>query len=255
LSSCNSSPREFPEGNIDVDSEIYIVPVGDVDEKYLYALIPKLEKRFTTKVHLALDKRLPNPDHAYDFEAKQYVDMYVLRDLVDLDVPENVKVLGVANVDLFSPESDRSIVFGQAHFSRNSKAALISMLRMNPSSYVRGKPDDELLVRRMTIEAIHELGHALEGKDPEVARKAREFYDRRTEGYPVEPLKKYNDSYDPHEMTKRNKFEDPYMGKIYKHGATEIVSMGLEKMWEDPARFAKKDPDYFDFMYNLLRGR
>ena len=158
LSSCNSSPREFPEGNIDVDSEIYIVPVGDVDEKYLYPLIPKLEKRFTTKVHLALDKRLPNPDHAYDFEAKQYVDMYVLRDLVDLDVPENVKVLGVANVDLFAPESDRSFVFGQAQWGK-SKAALISMLLMNPNSYVGGKPDDKLLVRRMTIEAIHELGH------------------------------------------------------------------------------------------------
>ena len=159
LSSCNSSPREFPEGNIDVDSEIYIVPVGDVNEKYLYALIPKLEKRFTTKAHLALDKRLPDPDHAYDSRAKQHVAMYVLRDLVELDVPDNVKVLGVANVDLFVPESDRSFVFGQAQFGRNSKAALISMLRMNPSSYVRGKPDDELLVRRMTIEAIHELGH------------------------------------------------------------------------------------------------
>ena len=96
LSSCGSSPQKYPEGNIDVDSEIYIVPIGDnVDEKYLYPLIPKLEKRFTTKVHLALDKRLPNPDHAYDFEAKQYVAMYVLRDLIELDVPENAKVLGV----------------------------------------------------------------------------------------------------------------------------------------------------------------
>ncbi len=159
LSSCNSSPPEFPEGNIDVDSEIYIVPVGDVDEKYLYPLIPKLEKRFTTKVHLALDKRLPDPDHAYDSRAKQHVAMYVLRDLVELDVPENVKVLGVANVDLFVPESERAFVFGQAQFGRNSKAALISMLRMNPSSYVGGKPDEKLLVKRMTIEAIHELGH------------------------------------------------------------------------------------------------
>jgi archaemetzincin len=143
-----------------VDSEIYIVPIGDnVDEKYLYPLIPKLERRFTTKVHLALDKRLPNPDHAYDFEAKQYVAMYVLRDLIELDVPENAKVLGVANVDLFVPESDRLFIFGQAQFGRNSKAALISMLRMNPSSYVGEKPDDKLLVQRMIKEAIHELGH------------------------------------------------------------------------------------------------
>jgi len=30
---------------------------------------------------------------------------------------------------------------------------------MNPSSYVRGKPNDELLIKRMEKEATHELGH------------------------------------------------------------------------------------------------
>ncbi len=71
LNSCDSAPQEkFQEGNIDVDSDIYIVPIGDnVDEKYLHLLVPKLEKRFTTKVHVALDKRMSNPDSAYDYEA------------------------------------------------------------------------------------------------------------------------------------------------------------------------------------------
>ena len=159
LSSCGSGPEKFPEGNIDVDSEIYIIPIGDVDEKYLYPLVPKLEKRFTTKVHVAVDKRLPDPDYAYDYNAKQYVAMYVLRKLLEVDVPGDSKILGVANVDLFVPESDYPFIFGQALYGKSSKGAIISMLRMNPDSYVRGKPNDKLLTERMIKEAVHELGH------------------------------------------------------------------------------------------------
>lgn len=229
LSSCSPPPQKTPEGNIDVDFDIHIIPVdlllfrvglefqtdldngniseivkefrdseiklsddtsiekkgnewiiwdkgnkeeylvrkGDselniysyVDEKYLYPLIPKLERRFTTKVHLALDKRIPIPDHAYDYEAKQYAAMYILTELNKVDVPEDVKILGVTNVDLFVPESDLPFIFGQAHFGRTTKAAVISTLRMDPSSYVRGKPDDKLLTQRMMKEAVHELGH------------------------------------------------------------------------------------------------
>jgi len=159
LSSCGSSTQKFPEGNIDVDSEIYIVPIGDVDEKYLYPLIPKLEKRFTTKVHLALDKRMPSPDYAYDRDAKKYVAIYMVKELLKVDVPEDAKILGVANVDLYVPESDFEFIFGQAQFGRNGRAAIISTLRMDPKSYVGGKPNDELLIQRMMKEAIHELGH------------------------------------------------------------------------------------------------
>jgi archaemetzincin len=170
LSSCGSPPQRFPEGNIDVDSEIYIIPIGDVDEKHLHPLILKLERRFTTKVHLALDKRMPSPDYAYDYKAKQYVAMYILTELSKVDVPKDAKILGVANVDLFVPESDLPFIFGQAHFGRNSKAAVISKLRMDPSSYVGGKPNDKLLVQRMMKEAVHELGHVFDlrnSTDPE----------------------------------------------------------------------------------------
>jgi archaemetzincin len=130
-----------------------------VDEKYLYPLIPKLEKRFTTKVYLALDKRMSVPHDAYDYEAKKYVAMYILTDLIKADVPDEAKILGVVNVDLFVPESDSRFIFGQAIVGKSAKAAVISMLRMNPDSYEGGKPDEKLLIQRMMKEAVHELGH------------------------------------------------------------------------------------------------
>lgn len=104
---------------------------------------------------------------------------------------------------------------------------------------------------------IHELGHVLEHLNPEVADKARAFLARRTAGEESRKLRDLTGirAYGPGEMAKRDKFLDPYMGKIYPHGATEIVSMGMEWMWVDPAAFAARDPDYFTFIFDLLRGR
>lgn len=156
--SCGSKDLKNTGLNIDVDADIYIVPIGDVEERYLTHLIPKLEERFTTKVYLALDKSMQIPDYAYDEDANQYVAMYILTEMSKkLTFPGNYKVLGVCNVDLFLPESNYPFIFGQA--IRGGNVALISMIRMNPNSYVGGKPNDELLFKRMQKEAIHELGH------------------------------------------------------------------------------------------------
>jgi len=163
LSSCGSpSKQEFPEGNIDVDSEIYIVPIGSVDEAYLRPLVPRLEKRFTTKVHLALDKRMPDPDYAYDYEAKKHISMYIMTELMKVDIPDGDKVLGVTNVDLFVHRSVDEFIFGQSQFGMDGKMALVSTFRMDPFSYVDGKRNDELVAERLIKEAVHELGHLFE---------------------------------------------------------------------------------------------
>jgi len=103
-----------------------------------------------------------------------------------------------------------------------------------------------------TKTTIHELGHWLEFNDSEVQAKALAFYDARTPGEKAEWL---GDDYDEREVTRRDKFLDPYMGKDYQRRSTEIVSMGMEYYWDNPAHFARQDPEYFDFIFDLLRGR
>jgi hypothetical protein len=49
------------------------------------------------------------------------------------------------------------------------------------------------------------------------------------------------------------------MGKIYKYSdgsyyATEILSMGIENMVNYPKLLASHDPEFFDFIYDALRG-
>ena len=53
-----------------------------------------------------------------------------------------------------------------------------------------------------------------------------------------------------------------YCGKSYDRGEdlemqtqpTEVISMGLEAMYHDPAGLAKADPEYFKFLVGFLRG-
>lgn len=104
---------------------------------------------------------------------------------------------------------------------------------------------------------VHELGHVLEFNTPEVKKAAFAFLNARTAGEKAELLSKItgDSGYAPHEIARKDKFISPYMGKDYGGQYTEIVSMGLEYLYATPEQFAIEDPDYFDFMVDLVRGR
>jgi hypothetical protein len=102
---------------------------------------------------------------------------------------------------------------------------------------------------------VHELGHWLEYNNKELFALVNEFFNRRVAG---DRLKWLGGNYPKSEKSFFDDFIEPYMGKLYgtmenKQG-TEITSMGLQFFYEDPVRLADEDPDYFDFIYNLLRG-
>jgi len=109
---------------------------------------------------------------------------------------------------------------------------------------------------------VHELGHWYEERVPGALTKAVEFWTGRTGGEAFERLRDItgNRAYAVKELTKKDKFTHPYMGKVYPQGKstglrnTEVVSMGLEHMYAEPVAFAAADPDYFDFIFGLIRG-
>ena len=103
---------------------------------------------------------------------------------------------------------------------------------------------------------VHEIGHALEQNNPAVQQKARSFLEYRTRGEEARSLRELTgQNYDERELAKPDKFTNPYSGKIYNTGDTEIISMGIEYMWTNPRKFAQQDPEYFMFMYDTLRGK
>lgn len=114
--------------------------------------------------------------------------------------------------------------------------------------------------------AIHEFGHAieyrLETEGVPVVERSQEFLAHRVGS---EPARKLNEifpgsKYGDNERGRKDKFDEAfgdagwYVGKDYGRRSTEILSMGLQKLYEDPLTFAEKDPEYLKYVLGILDG-
>ena len=94
---------------------------------------------------------LPSPVYAFNKDRKQYHSNAIMRRLSPLLEAGNALLLGVADVDLFVPDS--VFVFGEA--DREAKVAVMSIARL------RNGGDGDALRRRVQVEATHQAGHLL----------------------------------------------------------------------------------------------
>jgi hypothetical protein len=99
---------------------------------------------------------------------------------------------------------------------------------------------------------IHEFGHRIEGKNKEIAEACRTWRANRTKGEEAKPL---GGRYDSREVAKKDNFFNPYVGKIYPNGETEVLSMGLERIMSAPVEFYKQDKDHFALIVDIMRGK
>ena len=109
--------------------------------------------------------------------------------------------------------------------------------------------------------AVHEYGHFLEKwgateNGVSYGALANDYLEGRTKGQKMVSMRAAtNESwFNASEMTRPDHFLEPYTGKFYASGATEITSTGLGHLFNDPGNFARKDPDHFLFTLHLLQG-
>ena len=133
---------------------LQLVSIGTLPAGTLERLAVFLEPRIVggcSASNVVLD-----PEPAYD-RLRGQVDCRLLFPVLEsLAEKTHHRVLGVADVDLFS--AIFTFVFGESHLG--GKVAMMSLHRLRPENY--GLPaDTELLCRRSEREALHEVGHLL----------------------------------------------------------------------------------------------
>lgn len=121
---------------------------------------------------------------------------------------------------------------------------------------------------------LHETAHAIEHQWPGVGDQAREFLAYRTAGEKAEKLTDLfpGDRYAADEIARKDRFDRAfserdawYTGKDYRPkptrlGAkitrwpTEVLAMGLQKLYTDPVGFATNDPEFCKFVLGILDG-
>ena len=94
--------------------------------------------------------------------------------------------------------------------------------------------------------SIHECMHWLEGVNPEMLANSKAFLKYRTRNDKTKTLRELtgNKNYKSNEEAKADNFFSPYCGKEYET-ATEIMSMGVQRLFEHPDKFYKEDREYF----------
>jgi len=129
-----------------IKAQSKVIPVGNISEEILMSLAETLTEKFKSRFIVA--ERIPLPDSAFDKRRNQY-DASIILDLLH-NVKTGWKLIGVTDKDLYS--DDMNFIFGQAHL--DEKFCLISTARLHASS-------DELFLKRIVKEAVHEIGHTM----------------------------------------------------------------------------------------------
>lgn len=106
---------------------------------------------------------------------------------------------------------------------------------------------------------IHEYAHIVEYGNARVHERCVEFLLNRAQDRTLHKLSDLtgDPEYADHEVAYKGNYVHPYVGKVYKwrgyRNSTEVLSMGLERLYADPIQFRKDDPGYFDFIVMMIR--
>jgi len=132
--------------------KIIIVLLSEIDTHFTDALRQNIEKTFNHPVEVR--NKINSLEYAYDPIRDQYKSPFLLSRLKRVKRSPGDKIMGVADVDLYSPGYD--FVYGEADV--NAGVATLSINRL-----ITGEQDIpsnlNLYIDRIIREATHEIGH------------------------------------------------------------------------------------------------
>jgi hypothetical protein len=119
---------------------------------------------------------------------------------------------------------------------------------------------------------VHEMAHGLEYEHPDNAKASAAFVFEHTEDrYEKLNTLTNSDRFQDYEVARPAKADgkalwDPYLGKAYGATkvapgtiddvrATELVSMGMDRLYEDPIAFISDHPEHFRVLWGMLRSQ
>ena len=132
--------------------KIILMLLSEIDGLLVEGLKRGLEKTFNRKVEVRYQQR--NLKYAYDPHRRQYKSPSLLSYLRRFKKASGDKILGVADVDLYSPGYD--FVYGEADMNSGVATLSISRLKEADRSLFDGV---NVIADRSIREAVHEVGH------------------------------------------------------------------------------------------------
>lgn len=130
-------------------SVLYFQPIGFDDISLIHRIADRIGRYL--RVDVRVGRKIELPPYSFNSSRGQYKSLKIMDYLIRYTkaLPNNVKIIGIVDVDLYSPFL--TFVFGEAQFK--GKVALVSTARLN------GIPDRSKIENRLFKEILHEIGH------------------------------------------------------------------------------------------------
>jgi hypothetical protein len=195
---------------------------------------------------------------------------------MDLDLRSHAERDANGKFDLIPLPPEQSTMMQRAHsFLTRLVRAGDSPISCNVAMIPRDEKEDRaqysghirVSFHNDTSVHIHEMGHLLDDRhgigSDKIGERCAEFLRYRIKDDEVKSYKELfpGSEYRDDERGAKDKFDQAfsedkayYVGKIYGGRTTEILSMGLQKLYQDPITFAEKDPEYFMFVCGIMDG-
>lgn len=182
-----------------------------------------------------------------------------------LDLPENLQseaskmIRGNVGASVASKVNEATAILSKLIHKDITPQVAVVTSRKKRAFYTDGNRSIHINANTSLSTVVHEIVHDLEFAYPDISAKTKAFLRSRADGQPPKSLRRLTGSkgYGTEEVT----YEDSwvknggshYMGKLYPDNATELLTMGVERMINDPKSFAENDPEYFRFVLSILR--
>jgi archaemetzincin len=130
---------------------IIISPIDNIDAGIHTSIGREIHRIFG--FHTEMKPLLKDVSFAFDPGRGQYYSTVILEKLASMLPAQNVKVIAIANVDLFIPILTH--VYGEAQLA--GRACIVSTFRLKEGLSPMNIPEN--YEKRLVKEALHELGH------------------------------------------------------------------------------------------------
>jgi hypothetical protein len=160
-------------------------------------------------------------------------------------------------------------ILGQGEGNRRERYSFSPVDELEGTALAAGGGHVMLTAKSPNSVIVHEMGHWMEHAVPEATKRISQFLKRRSKAELLSPLNalEVTNQFDDAELGVADEFIVPYIGKYYARGmfpagfrpdwnriyASEVLSMGLQYMYENPVKFAQQDPEMFDLIFDILR--
>jgi hypothetical protein len=171
---------------------------------------------------------------------------------VSIEISDHMTPEGLVNVGRGLKFLQKAI--GKSHGKIVAKITPIDPARSRGGRAYASGNEMALTPNEAAWVVIHEFGHILDNQQGKALAQMSKTFGIESIKASKQKIAWLGGGHEPDEFGAKDKLVDGYAGKWYEYDSSEVLSMGLQSMYEDPIGFYRDCPDHFKYTMAAIHG-